>query len=135
MPEQEYLSEARFWASREEYGRAIDVLEQAVAIGDETCEICKELARLSLTVNEVRAFANWCHEAIRINGADPEPYLMISRVLVMSERWAEAVESLEQALGTADLSPLEKKEAQELLGKAREGYAEYKKTHPGTSNI
>ncbi|MBL8234035.1 MAG: hypothetical protein JNL98_36400 [Bryobacterales bacterium] len=135
MTEQDYLSEARFWASREEYGKAMDVLEQAVAIGDESCEICKELARLSLNVDEVRAFANWCHEAIRINGADPEPHLMISRVMVASERWAEAVESLEKALGIADLSPLEKKEAQELLVRAKEGYAEYKKTHPGTSNI
>jgi tetratricopeptide (TPR) repeat protein len=135
MPEQEYLNEARFWASRNEYGRAIDVLEQAVAIGEESCEICKELARLSLTVNEVRAFANWCHEAIRIDGADPEPYLMISRVLVETQRWAEAIESIEQAIGNARLSPEELREAEELLGRARQGYAEYKRTHPGASNL
>jgi tetratricopeptide (TPR) repeat protein len=135
MPEQEYLNEARFWASRNEYGRAIDVLEQAVAIGEESCEICKELARLSLTVNEVRAFANWCHEAIRIDGTDPEPYLMISRVLVQNQRWAEAIESLEQAIGNARLNPQELTEAEQLLSRSRQGYAEYKRSHPGASNL
>lgn len=135
MSEQEYLSEARFWASRNEYGKAIDVLEQAVAIGDESSEICKELAKLSLTVNEVRAFANWCHEAMRIDGADPEPYLMISRVLVMNKRWAEAIESLQKVIGNGRLNPEEAQEADSLLARSHQGYAEYRKAHPGTSNL
>ena len=135
MPEQSYLSEARFYASRDQYGKAIDVLEQAVAIGDESSEICKELARLSLQVNELRAFANWCHEAMRIDAADPEPHLMIGRVLVRYKRWGEAVESLEQASRIGTLGPAEQLEIEQLLATAREEYEEYKKQHPGASNI
>lgn len=135
MSEQSYLNEARFHASRDQYGKAIDVLEQAVAIGDESCEICKELARLSLQVNELRAFANWCHEAMRINPSDPEPHLMMGRVLVGSQRWGEAVETLEQGLRLGGLSRSDHAELEQLLAQARQAYGAYKSRHPGASNI
>ena len=135
MSEQSYLSEARFYASRDQWGKAIDVLEQAVAIGDESSEICKELARLSLQVNEIRAFANWCHEAMRINPADSEPHLMIARILVRQHRWGEAVETLEQARKIGSLGPEEQAEIQELLAKSSVALEEYMKQHPGASNI
>ncbi|MCS7026764.1 MAG: hypothetical protein NZV14_18345 [Bryobacteraceae bacterium] len=135
MNEEEYLNQARFWAGQNQYGKAIELLEEAVASGNETSEICKELARLSLTVNEVRAFANWCHEAIRINRTDPEPYLMIGRVLVAEGRWSEAIEALQQALTSAYLAPDQQSEAAGLLRAAEQGFAQYKSTHPGTSNL
>ena len=121
MTEQEYLSQARDFAGREQYGRAIDLLEEAVASGNESSGICKELARLSLTVNEVRAFANWCHEAMRIDPTDPEPFLMIARVLVAARRWEEAVETLGHAIGTGRLTGDSLAEAERLLADSRRG--------------
>lgn len=115
-------------------GEAIDLLEQAVAIGEETSAICKELARLSLTVNEVRAFSNWCHEAMRLDPADPEPHLMIARVLVDNQRWQEASEALNAALARR-LPDAERREAETLRDRADASIAAHRLAHPGFSNI
>lgn len=115
-------------------GEAIDLLERAVAIGEESPGICKELARLSLTVNEVRAFANWCHEAMRLDPADPEPHLMIGRVLVDSERWEEASEALNAAL-SRNLDEPGRREAEALRDRADQARALHRLMHPGISNL
>jgi tetratricopeptide (TPR) repeat protein len=131
----DWLEQARALAAEGEMGKAIDVLERAVAIGEETSEICKELAKLCLTVNEVRAFANYCHEAIRLNPDDGEPYLMIARVLTGGGRWGEAAESLEQALARQVLDAGQRAEAEGLLATARVHHEEWKRQNPGFSNL
>lgn len=131
----DWLEQARALAAQGRMGEAIALLEQAVAIGDESSEICKELARLCLGVNEVRAFTNYCHEAMRLDPADGEPYLMMSRVLVARGRWGEVVEALEAALGTGALQDADRLEAEQLLAKARVELAEWQRLHPGASNL
>lgn len=131
----DWLEKAASHRDAGQMGEAIEVLERAVAEGDESPEICKELARLSLTVNEVRAFANWCHEAMRLDGADPEPHLMISRVLVANGRWEEAVESLTAALKRNIPSAADRAEAEQLLGQAEAEQARFRRRNLGFSNI
>jgi tetratricopeptide (TPR) repeat protein len=131
----DWLEQARALAQRGEVGQAIAVLEQAVAMGDESAEICKELARLCLTVNEVRAFANYCHEAMRLDPGDGEPYLMMGRVLTARQRWGEVVEALEAALGAGALGDADRVEAEELLARARREHAAWQREHPGASNL
>ncbi|HUQ92232.1 MAG TPA: hypothetical protein VM120_11175 [Bryobacteraceae bacterium] len=114
----DWRQEAKELEMRGEVGEAIGLLERKVASGEESAALCKELARLCLMVNEMRAFINWCHEAMRIDTADGEPYLMIGRVLSGKERWAEAVEALEQAT-TAVLSSADRNDAEILLAAAR----------------
>ncbi len=116
-------------------GEAIDILEQAVAIGEESSEICKELARLSLTVNEVRAFSNWCHEAMRIDERDSEPHIMIGRVLVEQQRWEEAAEALLEALSRTIADPAERREVELMLGRATAEQSQFRRQNPGFSNI
>jgi len=129
------LGQARSLAAGGEVGQAIDLLEQAVAQGEESALIAKEIARLCLSVNEVRAFTNWCHEAMRLDPSDGEPQLMIGRVLVARQRWGEAVESLEQAVQGILPGARERAEAARLLDLAREQYEEWKHLHPGASNL
>jgi tetratricopeptide (TPR) repeat protein len=83
---------------------ALVAIERAVEIFPDFAEACKTLARLSLEVNEVRAFQNWIHEACRIDPADGEPYLLMGRLLASQGRSAEAIEALERAaaLGTGE---------------------------------
>jgi tetratricopeptide (TPR) repeat protein len=129
------LAQARSLAAGGEVGKAIDLLEQAVAMGEESSLICKEIARLCLSVNEVRAFTNWCHEAMRLDPFDGEPQLMIARVLVSQQRWGEAVESLDQAVRAVLPGAGERAEVAELLQLARTHYEEWKRLHPGASNL
>jgi tetratricopeptide (TPR) repeat protein len=131
----EWLEQSRELEQRGEIGRAIDVLEQAIAIGDETSEICKETARLCLIVNEVRAFTNYCHEAMRLDPADPEPHLMIGRVLSQFGRWEEASEALEHVLSMPALTPEQRAESEQLADTARAKYQEWKRDKPGFSNL
>jgi len=129
------LDQARTLAAGGEVGKAIDLLEQAVAIGGESALISKEIARLCLSVNEVRAFTNWCHEAMRLDPSDGEPQLMIGRVLAAQQRWGEAVESLEQAVQGILPGAGERAEAARLLDLARAQYEEWIRLHPGASNL
>ncbi|MCC6341764.1 MAG: hypothetical protein IT166_06175 [Bryobacterales bacterium] len=128
------LEKARSLAAGGEVGRAIDLLEDAVARGEESALIAKEIARLCLSVNEARAFTNWCHEAMRLDPSDGEPQLMIARVLVAEQRWGEAVESLEQAVQGV-LPDVERAEAVRLLDGARARHEEWQRLHPGASNL
>ncbi|MCC6364796.1 MAG: hypothetical protein IT165_14845 [Bryobacterales bacterium] len=128
------LDQARTLAAGGEVGKAIDLLEQAVAVGGESALISKEIARLCLSVNEVRAFTNWCHEAMRLDPSDGGPQLMIGRVLAAQQRWGEAAESLEQAV-QGILPGGERAEAARLLDLARARYEEWKRLHPGASNL
>jgi Tfp pilus assembly protein PilF len=76
MPES-YLSQAEVLAEAGQIGEAILLLEEAVETNRETAGIAKLLARLSLRINEVRAFQNWCHEALRMDPNDIEVYQMM----------------------------------------------------------
>lgn len=78
-------------------GGAFAALERAVELDPQHAAACKELARLSLQANEKRAFTNWCHEAMRVDGSDPEPHLMMAEVLVAGRRWEEAADELRVA--------------------------------------
>ena len=77
-------------AEREQLGDAFLALEECVTIDPDHGLACKELARLSLLANEVRAFTNWLHEAQRIDERDPEPHVMMAEHLVARRRWEEA---------------------------------------------
>lgn len=129
------LEEANSLVERGQVGSAIDLLERAVALGDEDIELCKHIAKLCLSVNEVRAFTNWCHEAMRIDPHDGEPYLMVGQELVTKQRWGEAVEALEQALSMTTLTAEQRAEAGLLIQEARSHHAEWKAAHPGYSNL
>ncbi len=80
-------------------GGAIALLEKAVEEGGETAEIAKMLARLSLEIDEVRAFQSWCHEALRMNPRDTEVYLMLAAYFRANGRDWEAEEVEEIARG------------------------------------
>ena len=77
-------------AAENKLGDALVALEECVVIDPDHAPACKELARLSLLANEVRAFANWLHEAQRIDERDPEPHVMLAEYLVEKRRWEEA---------------------------------------------
>ncbi len=72
--------------------------EAAVETHPDYLAACKALARLSLAIDEIRAFQNWCHEASRIDPMDPEPYAMLGGWLARRGRRAEALETLRHAL-------------------------------------
>ena len=98
MNAKEHYAEGIACAERGDIASAFVHLEKSVELEPENSEACKLLARLSLTVNEVRAFQNWCHEAARIAPLDPEPHWLIAQVCAASARWAESAEALEHAL-------------------------------------
>ncbi len=91
MPEP-FLSEAKRLADEGLIGDAIFLLEEAVENGKETAEIAKMLAKLSLQIDEVRAFQSWCHEALRMNPKDLEIYQMLEDYFRMRGRDFEADE-------------------------------------------
>jgi len=97
MTAAEHFAEGRAHAARGELTEAFFHLERSVQLFPENAEACKLLARLSLSVNEIRAFQCWCHEASRIDPADPEPHLMLADVLAQKNRLAEAAEARERA--------------------------------------
>ncbi|MBM3784142.1 MAG: hypothetical protein FJW30_07260 [Acidobacteria bacterium] len=85
-------------ARQERLGDAFVALEECVTLDPDHAPACKELARLSLLANEVRAFTNWLHEASRIDERDPEPHVMMAEHLVSRRRWEEADLEVKAAL-------------------------------------
>lgn len=85
-------------AREDKLGEAFEALEECVVINPDHGPACKELARLSLEANEVRAFTNWLHEAQRIDEQDPEPHVMMAEHLVARKRWEEADQEVRIAL-------------------------------------
>lgn len=77
--------------------QAFDHLERSVQLEPDNAAACKLLARLSLSVNEIRAFVCWCHEAARIEPLDPEPHLMMAEVFEQANRLKEAAEARQRA--------------------------------------
>lgn len=96
MPET-YLNQAQRLAAAGEVGEAIALLEAAIEEGKETAGIAKMLARLSLQIDEVRAFQNWCHEALRMDPKDVEVYRMLEDYFRSNGRDFEADEAREAA--------------------------------------
>ncbi|GAB4362171.1 MAG: hypothetical protein OHK0021_06260 [Bryobacter sp.] len=96
----EYLMRAAALAGVGQLGEAILVLEQAVERCEDDAAVTKQLARLNLSINEVRAFQNWCHESLRIAPQDPEPHRMLAAYFRSTGRLGEAQEEerLAQAL-------------------------------------
>jgi Flp pilus assembly protein TadD len=84
---------------------AFEALEQAVALDPNHARACKELARLSRQANEVRAFTNWLHEALRLDPADPEPHSMMAEALLEAGRREEAEEEILTARRLRDSGP------------------------------
>lgn len=92
-----HLERARALASAGEIGEAIAVLEFAVETCEDHAPVAKLLAQLNLRINEVRAFQNWCHEALRIAPDDPEPHRMLADYFAANNRHYEAEEEREAA--------------------------------------
>ena len=91
MPES-FLSKAKRLVEEGLVGDAILLLEEAVENGKETAEIAKMLAKLSLQIDEVRAFQSWCHEGLRMNPKDLEIYQMLEDYFRLHGRDFEADE-------------------------------------------
>lgn len=91
MPES-FLSKAKGLVDEGLVGDAILLLEEAVENGKETAEIAKMLAKLSLQIDEVRAFQSWCHEGLRMNPKDLEIYQMLEDYFRLHGRDFEADE-------------------------------------------
>jgi len=72
-----YLNQARVLAAEGKLGEAMLLLEAVIESGKETAGIAKLLASFSLRIKEVRAFQNWCHEALRMDPNDLEVYQML----------------------------------------------------------
>jgi len=102
-------------ARADRFSEAFAALEQAIQIDPTHARACKELARLSLAANEMRAFANWCHEALRLDPGDPEPHLMMAEVLAERRRWEEARDELRLALSLRPLPEDHRARAASLL--------------------
>ena len=98
----EYIAQADGLVAEGKLGEAIFLLEQAVESGKETAAIAKFLARLSLQIDEVRSFQNWCHEALRMDPNDVEVYKMLEDYFRASGRDFEADEVREI---TASIKP------------------------------
>ncbi len=96
--EMEVMQQAAELAKQGKVGSAIDLLEQAVAMGEESAELCIYIARLCHSINELRAFANWCHEAMRIDPTHAEPHFLLGKELHRMARWEEADAELEKEL-------------------------------------
>lgn len=92
-----YLEQADSLVADGKLGEAILLLEQAVENGKETASIAKLLAKLSLQINEVRAFQSWCHEALRMDPNDVEVYKMLEDYFRENDRDFEADEVREIA--------------------------------------
>lgn len=90
MTADEYFQLGLQLGRADQLGDAFVALEQCVTQDPDHQAACKELARLSLLANEVRAFTNWLHEAQRIDERDPEPHVMMAEHLVARRRWEEA---------------------------------------------
>lgn len=98
MTAEEYYQLGLQLAKEDKLGDAFVALEECVTLDPDHKLACKELARLSLLANEVRAFTNWLHEAHRIDERDPEPHVMMAEHLVTRRRWEEADQEVRAAL-------------------------------------
>lgn len=98
MTAAEYYELGLSLARENKLGDAFVALEECVTLDPDHGPACKELARLSLVANEVRAFTNWLHEAARIDERDPEPNVMMAEHLVARRRWEEADQEVRAAL-------------------------------------
>jgi tetratricopeptide (TPR) repeat protein len=98
---------------------AFEALEKCIVLDPDHARACKELARLSLRANELRAFTNWCHEASRIDEQDPEPYCMIAELLTEQGRTEEALEALGVAFRLRPLAEPEHSRMQALCARLR----------------
>jgi len=98
MTADEYYKLGVALAADNKLGDALEALEECVVIDPDHAPACKELARLSLMANEVRAFSNWLHEAQRIDAGDPEPHVMLAEYLVEKRRWEETDQEVRLAL-------------------------------------
>ena len=90
MTAEEYYQLGLRLAREDKLGDAFVALEECVTLDPDHGLACKELARLSLLANEVRAFINWLHEAQRVDERDPEPHVMMAEHLASRRRWEEA---------------------------------------------
>jgi len=129
------MEQAAQLAAEGRVGSAIDLLEQTVAMGEESAEICIYIARLCHSINELRAFANWCHEAIRIDPNHAEPHFLLGRELHRMRRWDEAQETLTLALCMPTLAAELRAEAEVLRAEAAAELVSYRIANPGFSNI
>lgn len=131
----EVMQQAAELAEQGKVGSAIDLLEQAVAMGEESAELCIYIARLCHSINELRAFANWCHEAMRIDPTHAEPHFLLGKELHRMARWEEAEETLAVALSMPRLTAQHRAEAELLHAEAAANHADYRTANPGFSNI
>lgn len=129
------MEQAAALAAEGKVGSAIDLLEQAVAMGEESAELCLYIAKLCHSINELRAFANWCHEAVRIDPNHAEPHFLLGRELHRTRRWGEAEETLALALSMPTLAAADRAEAERLHSEAAAEHARYRAANPGFSNI
>jgi thioredoxin-like negative regulator of GroEL len=90
MTAEEYFQLGLQLGREDKLGDAFVALEECVTLDPDHGLACKELARLSLLANEVRAFTNWLHEAQRVDERDAEPHVMMAEHLVARRRWEEA---------------------------------------------
>jgi cytochrome c-type biogenesis protein CcmH/NrfG len=117
---EEFLRRGRLAREDNDLALAFEWLEQAVRIDGENAAVCKELARASLAADEMRAFVNWCHEAIRIDPADAEPHWMMAEVLAARDRWQEASDEARLALERRGLDWRDRARAEALLAAAED---------------
>jgi hypothetical protein len=97
--QESFLNQAQLLANAGHVGEAILLLEEAIETGHESAGIAKLLAKLNLQINEVRAFQNWCHEALRMEPTDLEVYEMLEDYFRSNGREFEADEVREVAAG------------------------------------
>ena len=98
MTAEDYFKLGLRLGTEDKLGDAFLALEECVTLDPDHGLACKELARLSLAANEVRAFTNWLHEAQRIDERDPAPHVMMAEYLVTRRRWEEADQEIRIAL-------------------------------------
>ncbi len=118
MPVESLIEQALKAEQENQLDLAIDLLEQALILTHDDARIPKHLARLSLRINEIRAFSNWCHEALRIDDTDPEPHLMLANHLSERGRKREAEEEYRMA-EHARLKRMQKKLRIGVLGASK----------------
>lgn len=129
------MQQAAELAEQGKVGSAIDLLEQTLAMGEESAELCIYLAKLCHSINELRAFANWCHEAMRIDPSNAEPHFLLGKELHRMARWEEAEETFAVALSMPRLAARERAEAQLLHAEAAAKHADFRLANPGFSNL
>jgi tetratricopeptide (TPR) repeat protein len=80
------------------FGEAYASLEDLVARGEETAQVCLQLAWLGYALEDPRALETWCHEAERLAPDWAEPHLALAWAFETSGRLNEALEEYGAAL-------------------------------------